>query len=404
MPHVNPDILKWARTTAGLSLAQAAKGILNDTHGKTGADRLAELESGNGQPTRVILGKMATKYNRPVTVFYLEKPPASSERGEDFRTISQPVDSVLDADLNALLRKIKASQQIVRDLLEDEDEEEKPLNFIGSVTIENKPQDVADNIVATIGFDINQFRSYRRVSRAFDYLRDKVQDAGIFVILAGGLSTHRTNIPPEIFRGFVIADDIAPFIVINDGDAVSARSFTLLHELAHLWLGSTGISGSLNVQSDNVVERFCNQVAALILLAQEELDELKTVQTTTLDEIADMISKFAEDRNISRSMVVYKLFLDKQITSAVWQRLSDKFYEEWRESVRRQKDKDGRTPGGPSYYVVRRSKLGRELTALASRAMSSGSLTPSKASIVLLGVKPGNVFELVSSARPKGNG
>jgi hypothetical protein len=46
--------------------------------------------------------------------------------------------------------------------------------------------------------------------------------------------------------------------------------------------------------------------------------------------------------------------------------------------------------------VVKRSKLGRELTRLVNRGLQSGSLTPSKASIVLLGVKPSNVHELIS--------
>lgn len=401
MPAVNPEILKWARTKAGLSLADAAKGILSDAHGKTGAQRLAELEDGNIEPTRTILNKMAKKYNRPVLAFYLKQPPEPSDRGEDFRTLPHPVDDLLDANLDTLLRKVKASQEIVRDLLEDEETE--PLKFIGSATINQDPEQVANHIVKVIGFEINRFRAYRQVSDAFEYLRDKAQDAGIFVILAQNLGSHHTNIPLEIFRGFVIADAIAPFVVINDGDAVSARSFTLLHELAHLWLGTTGISGDIRNKSNNEIEIFCNKVASLILLTNEEIDELKTIQSKQFDEAVSMISTFATERNISRSMVAYKLLLDGQITNTVWQRLSNQFYDEWRASVENQKDKEGRTPGGPSYYVVRRNKLGRELTGLASRAMSAGLLTPSKASIVLLGVKPGNVHDLVSNIHPKGN-
>jgi hypothetical protein len=37
---------------------------------------------------------------------------------------------------------------------------------------------------------------------------------------------------PGVFRGFAPADDLAPFIVINDNDP--AHSFTLLHELVHI--------------------------------------------------------------------------------------------------------------------------------------------------------------------------
>lgn len=402
MPQVNPEILKWARTTAGLSLADAAKGMLNDARGKTGAERLADLEAGLKEPSRKILTEMAKKYNRPLITFYLKNPPARSDRGQDFRTLSKPVDALHDANLDVLLRKVKASQEIVRGLLEDE--EAQPLQFIGSASIDQKPREVADNIVATIGFDLDQFRARGDARSAFDYLRDKVEGAGIFVILAQNLGSHHTNIPLEIFRGFVIADDIAPFVVINDYDAESARSFTLLHELAHLWLGTTGVSGDIRAQVNNVVEKFCNEVAALILLPQQEINELRISASMTIDEVAAVTTRFADERNISRSMVAYKLLLDRKITGSLWQALAGRFYDEWREIVRSKKDKEGQSSGGPSYYVVRRSKLGRELTGLASRALSSGSLTPSKASIVLLGVKPGNVHKLLGKTQPRGNG
>lgn len=402
MPAVNPEILKWARITAGLSLEEAARGIqLNPAYGKTGAQRLAEIEAGDVEPTRTNLHKMAKRYHRPLISFYLKHPPAPSDRGQDFRTLPHPIDSVTDANLNTLISKIKASQEIVRDLLEDEDFQ--PLQFIASATTNEQPQDVANRIISMIDLDIAKFRTYRRVSQAFEYLRSKVESIGIFVILAHNLGSHHTDIPVEVFRGFVISDDIAPFIVINDSDAQSAWSFTLLHELVHLWLGTTGISGDIRTQGDNnAIEKFCNQVAALILLRQDEIDVLKEIQHQEFVEIVDKISKFANEKNISRSMVAYKLFNDKQISEAIWQRLSAKFREEWRNS--KQKEKEGRTAGGPDYYTLRRNRLGKELTGLANRALSAGTLTPSKASVILLGVKPGNVHELTSNNPTGGEG
>ena len=80
----------------------------------------------------------------------------------------------------------------------------------------------------------------------------------MFVLLAENLGSHHSAIPVSAFRGFAIADPIAPFIVINDGDAKAAWSFTLLHELAHLWLGATGVSGGV---PEMQIERFCCDVA-----------------------------------------------------------------------------------------------------------------------------------------------
>jgi len=47
MPVVNPEILIWARETAGLTLAQAAKKLsIRQTKYRTSEDRLNDLESG----------------------------------------------------------------------------------------------------------------------------------------------------------------------------------------------------------------------------------------------------------------------------------------------------------------------------------------------------------------------
>lgn len=75
MPNVNPEILRWARETAGLSLGRAAAAIgLKDTRQHRAVDRLESLEDGKDQPRRSLLVKMAQKYRRPLLTFYLESP------------------------------------------------------------------------------------------------------------------------------------------------------------------------------------------------------------------------------------------------------------------------------------------------------------------------------------------
>ena len=76
MPNLNPKILQWARETAGLDLAQAARKIgIKPAYGIDAPDRLAALETGEAAPTRPTLEKMAKQYRRPLTVFYLPDIP-----------------------------------------------------------------------------------------------------------------------------------------------------------------------------------------------------------------------------------------------------------------------------------------------------------------------------------------
>ena len=77
MPKVNPDIMRWARETAGLTLEEAAAKLkLNQARGVSGADRLAALESSDEEtePTRSLLTRMAKQYRRPVLTFYKTAP------------------------------------------------------------------------------------------------------------------------------------------------------------------------------------------------------------------------------------------------------------------------------------------------------------------------------------------
>ncbi len=213
----------------------------------------------------------------------------------------------------------------------------------------------------------------------------------------GNLGSHHTAIDVEAFRGFALADDVAPFIVLNDQDARSAWSFTLIHELAHLWLGTTGVSG---VFADAQIEKFCNDVAGSFLLPANELALVGVDVNTDIETAVRRIGEFADERHLSRSMVAYSLSRAGSLTDNTWRALTGRFLAQWRQSRdgTRERQKDGT---GPNYYIVRRHRLGSALLHFVSRNMSDGALTPTKASQVL-GVKPRSVAPLLSTVGQSG--
>ena len=231
-----------------------------------------------------------------------------------------------------------------------------------------------------------EFRRAADLDKAFSYLRGCLERNGIFVLLLGNLGSHHSNIESKAFRGYAIADPVAPFIVINDNDARAAWSFTALHEAAHLWLGQTGLSGASHEAN---VERFCNDVAGSILLPTQELESLRADQLLSLGDSVSIISDFASARHVSRAMVAYLLLRANKIDVTRYRELDDHFYGAWLKSKEKKRDKDdeGR---GPNRYVVLRHRLGPALVGLARQYLETGTLSPTRAS-GLLGVKPGAV-------------
>ena len=295
--------------------------------------------------------------------------------------------------LDALIRDVKARQAVVRSLAEDDDEA-SPLAFVGSSSMQGSVKSVLASIKSTLAIDIADYRRQRTTEEAFSYLRNKAESAGIFVLLIGNLGSHHSAIAVETFRGFAIADKFTPFVIINDQDAKTAWSFTLMHEIAHLWLGATGVSGT---SAEQAIEKFCNEIASSFLLPQGELATLRIDDDTPAEELIQLISSFANERHLSRKMVAYALFRSGQLSQAAWGRLDRILDDLWMSERAARTEKEKLNDSGPTYYVVRRYHLGRALLNLVDRSIGAGTLTPVKAAKVL-GVKPRSVYPLLMTS------
>jgi Zn-dependent peptidase ImmA (M78 family)/transcriptional regulator with XRE-family HTH domain len=384
MSGFNPKLFIWARESANLSLDEAAKAL------SIKPPSLAVVESGSEAPSRALLLRMSKLYRRSLLTFYLENPPRKGDRGEDFRTVVEPIAIAAEARVDALVRDLRARQQLIRSVIEDEDDS-PPLRVVGSASISWGVEKLRDTLVAWLDFNRLEFRSKASAEQAFALLREKVEATGIFVLLAGNLGSHHSTIPVEAFRGFAIADSIAPFIVINDQDAKTAWSFTLLHELVHLWLGASGVSGG---KAELQIEKFCNEVAASILIARDEVLTIN-VSTSNIDEQIEILGKFAKEWKVSKQMLAYSLLKANRISPAFWRSLDTQLKEIWATERIRAKEMKKSNESGPSYYVVKRHRLGKAVLDFASRSIFEGTLSPSKAAQVL-GVKPRSVFPLLN--------
>src|SRR3954470_12081067 len=178
--HINPRLLTWARATAGFTVPEAAPKLgLKDGANGTAAEKLAAIEE-TGQISRPVLQKAAAVFRRPLIAFYLPDVPRRGERGEDFRAPASAGGSVSPKEegmLDALVRDVRARQQLVREILEDE-EEAVELPFVASMSKNSSPKAVAEAIRLAIDFTINAQERCGTPEHLFRQLRSAAERAG----------------------------------------------------------------------------------------------------------------------------------------------------------------------------------------------------------------------------------
>jgi Zn-dependent peptidase ImmA (M78 family) len=387
----NPEVLRWARESAGLSYADAARKL--QMSAKSGVGTLKAYETGAKQPSRSRLLAMSKQYHRSYLTFFLSHPPAKVGRGEDFRTLPDSEPRELSGELDALVRDIFIRQELVKEAL-IQTEEDEVIAFVGAGAHMPAIGEASRAVQEWLGLNVEGFRAQRTPHEAFNMLRWLVEKRGVYVLLMGDLGSYRSQISTQAFRGFALSDPIAPFVVVNNYDAKTAWSFTLLHELIHLWLGRTGVSAQV---SDHVVEKYCNDVASQILVTDSEISELSQLIESNERDVLSHVTRFTASNNVSASLVVYRLYRAGYIDEAAWKSLQDELRRLWLESRKREKDKRKEKDGSSgNYYASQRHKVGYGLLKVVKRSVGEGVLTETKAGRVL-GVSSGSVTEMLGA-------
>ena len=389
--NINPSMLVWARETAGFSKELVAERVGLST------SRLAAIESGTTFPTRLQLAHLAIAYSRPPTIFYLASPPAPGPRGVDFRaTPYAEMNSQDSTMLDACLRDIRVRHSILRAALEDDEHHDRP-KLYGLFTLEDGVLNAAASIRRALKVPNHWVYSTDTGGGTFDWLRSRIEDLGAFVLLAGDVVLHRSAVSERVFRGFAIADEVAPLIAINYQDEVIARPFTLLHEFVHICLGTTGVSAAppsdqpMRVQDH--IEFFCNDVASEFLLPSD--DFATPSQMWTSDAARKWIKPVAQEWHVSESMVAYRLWRNERITSECYRRLHAFYADRWQNERRRKGAKMREIVGHPNRYAVRQHRLGEALLSQTHRLLQTEEITHAKAARIL-GVTLDSVGPLLS--------
>lgn len=221
--EVKPKLLRWARERAGFDLAALAKRF----------PQLPGWESGDARPTLKQLERFAKATYAPIGFLFLQEPPVEQVPIPDLRTVGNRHVERPSPDLLDTVYICQQRQEWYRDFARSERED--PLSIVGSVALTTNVEAAAARIRAALGFDIDERRRIPTWSAALRRFIEQADEVGVLVMVSGVVgNNNRRKLNPDEFRGFALADDLAPLVFINGADSKSAQMFTLAHELAHI--------------------------------------------------------------------------------------------------------------------------------------------------------------------------
>ena len=119
---INPAMLVWARESARLSIEEAAHKI------GIAAEKLAACETEDAQLTFNQLMKAASVYKRPVSLFYLKKPPAGWAPIQDFRRFAD-ADAGFSPRLTYVIRQARERRELALELRAELNEPVQPFTL-----------------------------------------------------------------------------------------------------------------------------------------------------------------------------------------------------------------------------------------------------------------------------------
>ena len=390
---ITPSVIKWAREKAHYSLEVASKKI------GVSPEKLREWESGKNYPTLTQARKVSLTYRRPLAIFYLPHPPKDFPLLKDFRTVEGKAPKY-SPPLVFLMRQIQERQVWLSQHLQEQGHNKLP--FIGSISVKTSVKTAAQSIINTIWGNEKQYSDLldktRNTETLLTYWINQCERKGIFISRASNLNS-RNPIPVQEARGFVISDQYAPFIFINSKDSHNAKLFTLLHELAHLWLDISGVPDHFPINyktKKSNIESFCNQIAAEILMPQKKIKIFSEVSGWTAQELKEFVNKHCKKFKVSSLALLVRLKSLSLIKSQIFEVLKQECIKESEQYRKNMEQRMKRNKGGPPANLLKIYANGESFTKIVFFSYKEGMLTGRETSN-LLDMKLGSLEKAIES-------
>lgn len=351
---VQPKVLNWALYRSGLT-----KEILREKFPK-----IDLWFDGTEQPTLNQLEQFARNTSTPFGYLLLQEPIIEDISIPFFRSNKDDTSPRLSTELIDTIHTMQRRQAWLNEYLKEENYEK--LSFVNSTANSLNIMDIVTKIRQTLSLNKLWASEHKTWEDALKAFRNKIEEARIVIVTNGvvGNNTHR-KLNVEEFRGFVLVDEYAPFIFVNGADAKAAQMFTIAHELAHVFIGSSAIFDLREMQpSSDPKELLCNKVAAELLVPADELiNKWEKGNKRVYQELANyfkvselVIARRAQDLGLINKSVFLNFYNDYQGSIAARAKNS-----------------------GGDFYPTTNYRVGRLFANFVDRAVSENKLLYSEA-------------------------
>lgn len=355
---VNREVLQWALKRSNLSVEET----------KIKFPKIELWLKEEDKPTLRQLESFAKTTRTPFGFLLLEKPPEEKTSIPYYRTLGDNELENPSPELLDTIRSMERRQSWAREYLLEEKQE--PLHFVNSIDVSENPVNIANQMKDILGLGPGWASNYRTWTDALRAFRLSMEECGILVV-ANGIVENNTyrKLEPKEFRGFVLVDEYAPLIFINNSDGKAAQMFTMAHELAHIFLGKSAAFDLREMQpADDPIEKACDRAAAEFLIPGKEILSIWPSINNKNEPFQIMAKHFKVSVLVAarRALDLGLISKDEFIV----------FYNDYRQDERRTK---ANQKDGGDFYSNQNLRVGRRFASIVINAVREGRILYSEA-------------------------
>jgi len=375
---IEPTIIKYARITSGLSIDEVSKSL------KIDIKKLEEYESEKCEISLPRIYRLAEKYKRPLAYFLLPKIPVEVVLPKDFRIVYTAKDKKdFSPKFYLAVRRARYVQSVLKELWQGE------INYIfPKCNLNSNIEKLGAWFREQIDFSFDEQLKMKNSQSALKEWKNALEKLNIFIL--------QTNLADDKVSAFCLADEKPYVVMLNSADHEHRRIFSLLHEVGHLLLRKSGVCNPEELENNSkeyiIIEKFCNQFAASVILPKERLLNDISVQSL-LKNNCDLWSE--EDiLGISKRFRVSEEMLLRRFLSLGY--LDEKYYKLWRQDYL-ERTNDFEKPKKKNVpipvHILSISRNGKALTSFILEKFYSRAISFSTVSEIL-NISPKHIVSL----------